>query len=179
MKIALDDIKESPKHLSYTEDVEELNARLGRPVQDYRVTRGLQVDVEYYRAGLELFFTGALHGEVHGCCARCLEDYTFSLEHPFAFVLMPRAAGLVAQGRERAGLTADDLELSQYEGDEFDLTPLVHEQMILAFPTRPLCGEGCRGLCPQCGANLNTVSCACIAPRNPRLAVLQGFGQPK
>ena len=179
MKIALDDIKESPKQLSYTEDVEELNARLGRPVQDYSVTRGLQVDVEYYRAGLELFFTGGVHGEVHGSCARCLQDYVFSFERPFAFVLMPRAAGLVSHGRARAGLSADDLELSQYEGAEIDLTPLVHEQMILALPTRPLCAEGCRGLCPQCGANLNTVACGCPAPRDPRLAVLHGLAYPK
>jgi uncharacterized protein len=179
MKIALDDIKASPKQLSYTEDVEELNARLGRPVQDYRVMRGLQVDVEYYRAGLELFFTGTLHGEVHGSCARCLEDYAFPFERPFAFVLMPRASGLVSHGRERPGLSADDMELSQYEGDEVDLTPLVHEQMILALPTRPLCGEGCRGLCSQCGVDLNTETCGCTAPRDPRLAVLHGLGHPK
>src|SRR5215510_3655319 len=81
MKIALDDIKASPKQLSYIEDVAELNDRLGRGVQDYRVTRGLEVAVEYYRAGLDLFFSGSLHGEVHGTCARCLEDYAFGFEH--------------------------------------------------------------------------------------------------
>jgi uncharacterized protein len=175
MKIALDDIKASPKQLSYTEDVDELNTRLGRGVQDFRVTRGLQVDVEYYRAGLELFFAGTTHGEVHGSCARCLEDYAFAFERPFRFVLTPRAAGLASHGREGARLRADDLELSQYEGDQIDLTPLVHEQMILALPTRPLCGEACRGLCSQCGANLNAGPCGCpAAPRDPRLAVLHG-----
>lgn len=181
MKIALDDIKASPKQLSYTEDVEELNARLGRGVQDFRVTRGLQIDVEYYRAGVDVFFSGAAHGEVHGSCARCLEDYAFTFERPFTFVLTPRAAGLPSHGRGGAGLTVDDLELSQYEGAEVDLTPLVHEQMILALPTRPLCGEGCRGLCPQCGANLNAGACGCPAapPRDPRLALLHGLGQPK
>jgi len=60
-----------------------------------------------------------------------------------------------------------------YEGDEIDLTPLVHEQIILALPTRPLCGESCRGLCPRCGANLNAGACGCpAAPPDPRLAVL-------
>ena len=58
MKIALDDIKATPKELAYSEGVEELNARLDRGVHDYRVPRGLDVRVEYYRAGLDVFFHG-------------------------------------------------------------------------------------------------------------------------
>src|SRR6266478_3595049 len=145
MKIALDDIKATPKELAYPEGVEELNARLERGVHDYRVPRGLDVRVEYYRAGLDVFFHGSLHGEVVGTCARCLEDYAFGLGHPFVFVLEPRAVA----PSESARLSSDDLALSYYEGDEIDLTPLVHEQIILALPTRPLCGESCRGLCPR------------------------------
>ncbi|TMB02173.1 MAG: DUF177 domain-containing protein [Deltaproteobacteria bacterium] len=169
MKIALDDIKATPKELAYTEGVDELNARLERGVHDYRVPRGLDVRVEYYRAGLDVFFHGSLHGEVVGTCARCLEEYAFGLDHPFVFVLEPRAVA----PSESARLSSDDLALSYYEGDEIDLTPLVHEQIILALPTRPLCGESCRGLCPRCGANLNAGACGCpAAPPDPRLAVL-------
>ena len=169
MKIALDDIKATPKELAYTEGVEELNARLDRGVHDYRVPRGLDVQAEYYRAGLDVFFHGSLRGQVVGTCARCLEEYAFGLDHPFVFVLEPRAVA----PSESARLSSDDLALSYYEGDEIDLTPLVHEQIILALPTRPLCGESCRGLCPRCGANLNAGACGCpAAPPDPRLAVL-------
>ena len=176
MKIAIDDIKASPKELSYTEDVDELNARLGRGVRDYRVPGGLNVDVGYYRTGLDVFFSGAVHGEVLGSCSRCLEEYSFRLDHPFAFVLTPRAA----TGTEPAELSADDLELSYYQGEEIDLTPLVHEQTILALPTRPLCGEDCRGLCPRCGANLNSGPCGCPAvSADARLAVLHTLTRGK
>jgi uncharacterized protein len=168
MKIAIDDIKASPKELSYAEDVDDLNARLGRGVRDYRLP-ALGVDVEYYRAGLDVFFRGVLHGQVLGSCSRCLEEYNFALDHPFAFVLTPRAAA----GTEAAELSPDDMALSYYQGEEIDLTPLVHEQTILALPTRPLCAEGCQGLCPRCGANLNSGPCGCpAAPADPRLAVL-------
>ena len=45
---------------------------------------------------------------------------------------------------------------------------------MLALPTRPLCGEECRGLCPRCGANLNAGPCGCPASvTGGRLAVLQ------
>ena len=168
MKIAIDDIKSIPKELAYTEEVDELNARLGRGVRDYRLDPGLGVDLEYYRAGLDVFFQGSLHGDVHGACARCLEDYTFPLQRDFRLVLTPRAAAVGG-----AELSADDLALSTYEGEEIDVTPLVYEEAILALPTRPLCAEDCRGLCPRCGANLNQVACGCpAAPPDPRLAVL-------
>ena len=175
MKIALDDIKAAPKALSYAEEVDELNARLGRGVRDYRVPAGLTVDVEYYRAGLDLFFQGALHGEVVGTCARCCEEYDFALDHGFRFVLTPRAAAVGG-----SQLSADDLALSFYEGEEIDLTPLVYEQILLALPTRPLCAESCRGLCPRCGANLNAGPCGCpAAPADPRLAVLHTIAREK
>jgi uncharacterized protein len=176
MKIAIDDIKATPKELAYTEEVEELNDRLGRGPRDYRVPAGLGVDVEYYRAGLDIFFRGSLHGEVLGSCSRCLEEYPFGLDHPFVFVLAPRAAATV----ESPALKPDDMALSYYEGEEIDLTPLVHEQVLLALPTRPLCGEGCRGLCPRCGANLNAGACGCPAPApDPRLAVLHELTRGK
>lgn len=169
MKILLDDIGASPKELSYTESVEDLNQRLDRGVRDYRFPRGLEVRLTYYRAGLELFFEGSLQGSVLGSCARCLEEYPFGLERRFRFVLAPRAAA----GMESARLKADDLALSTYEGDKIDVTPLMQEQTILALPTRPLCGDGCQGLCPRCGANLNVGHCGCPAPAfAPRLAVL-------
>ena len=45
---------------------------------------------------------------------------------------------------------------------------------MLALPTRPLCAEECRGLCPRCGANLNAGPCGCPAGMTDgRLAVLQ------
>src|SRR5438093_12120998 len=124
MKIAIDDIKASPTELSYSEDVKELNTRLGRGgTRDYCLPAGLGVDVTHYRAGLELFFHGTLHARALGSCARCLEEDAFGLDHPFAFVLMPR----VAAGARAAALSADDMALSYYEGDQIDLTPLVHE----------------------------------------------------
>ncbi|MBQ7189986.1 MAG: DUF177 domain-containing protein [Kiritimatiellae bacterium] len=42
-----------------------------------------------------------------------------------------------------------------------DLTDEVREAIILAFPSYPLCREGCLGLCPTCGANLNEGACSC------------------
>jgi len=48
-----------------------------------------------------------------------------------------------------------------FEGDEIDLLPEIGEQVALTVPLKPLCSETCKGLCPFCGADLNTTACGC------------------
>jgi uncharacterized protein len=48
--------------------------------------------------------------------------------------------------------------------------------LLLSLPTRPLCREDCRGLCPHCGINLNRESCGCREERlDSRLAALRSI----
>jgi len=37
----------------------------------------------------------------------------------------------------------------------------IRQLFILNLPDRPLCKDDCKGLCPQCGRNLNTGKCGC------------------
>jgi uncharacterized protein len=74
----------------------------------------------------------------------------------------------------------EDLETSYYRGDQIDLKELLREQFYLALPMKPLCREDCHGLCPQCGTNLNTGTCACTPVwEDPRLAPLKGLVTPE
>jgi len=51
---------------------------------------------------------------------------------------------------------------------------LIREQVLLALPTRPLCDEDCRGLCPSCGADLNEGDCRCATSHSdPRMAIFR------
>lgn len=55
----------------------------------------------------------------------------------------------------------------------FDLDPLVTEDIFLELPSKFLCSEGCKGVCPKCGKDLNTGSCSCEKEIDPRLAALK------
>jgi uncharacterized protein len=172
VRINVHEIEESPKERLWNQPAEELNRIFehGR-VHDYTFPRPTAVTVRYYRAGQELFFSGHADCNVTGECARCLEDYTFDTRVPFAFVMVPHS-----QKPEDEEAEAEDVHLSYYRGLEVDLWPLVREQIILTLPTQPLCRDECRGLCAQCGANLNTTTCACApAAGDSRLAVLRGL----
>lgn len=157
MKIRIDDINETEKEATFLEEVSEINEALARTgVVDFQFQGPAPVDVRYCRLGADLFFRGHFQSRVSGTCARCVERYPFSLRRDFTFVLKPQAEQTAEQQ-----LSEEDLSLSFYHGDEVDLRPLMRETMILALPTRPLCREECRGLCPYCGANRNAGSCAC------------------
>ncbi len=169
MKLRVDRITDEATHSVFQAPIDELNERLeGAGAHEFRLVSALDVDVTYYRAGEDLFFEGRCVTTVEATCARCLETFTQPLAAPFEFVLTRGAPGPESQE-----LRTEDLSLSFYTGDEIDLTPLVGEQAILALPTRAVCREDCRGLCPGCGANRNTEPCSCPAPApDPRLAAL-------
>jgi len=98
-----------------------------------------------------------------------LKSYSFPLEKEFDFVLAPDSTS--AKNKE---LNAGELGLSFYRGEEISLEPLIREQALLALPTRPLCDENCRGLCPRCGADLNESECRCHDTHvDPRMAVFR------
>jgi uncharacterized protein len=70
-------------------------------------------------------------------------------------------------------VTEDDLDVYPYDEDQVDLEPLLREQVILAVPFAPLCREDCKGLCSQCGSDLNEGACDCPPLIDPRLAALK------
>lgn len=60
---------------------------------------------------------------------------------------------------------ADSAFLRDYPGirgtEEVDITEDIREAVLLNLPHFPLCGEGCKGLCPRCGNDLNRGACVC------------------
>jgi uncharacterized protein len=78
---------------------------------------------------------------------------------------------------ERGGtfdLERADEEL--FDGKTIDLDPLVREQVLLALPMHAVCRDDCKGLCGQCGKNLNEGQCGCVGTQvDPRLAVLKNI----
>lgn len=172
MKVQLHDILAVPTEIAYAEPVDELNATLHQGQRgDYDFTAPLDVDVTFSRSVMDLFFDGRVHGVATGTCARCLAAFPVEITKDFSVVLTPEQP-LTGE----IELAPGDLAESFYSGTEVDLTRLVYEQVLLALPTRPLCDEECRGLCPQCGVNRNTTQCSCkVESGDPRLAVLRGL----
>src|SRR5262249_27005495 len=121
------------------------------------------------RAGAEVFVTGESGGAVSQACGRCLERVPVTVTAVLDVRLAPRPATA-----DSVELAADDLDVDFYDKDEIDVGVLIETETTLALPMKPLCREGCLGLCPVCGGNRNLVQCDCQqrAP-DTRLAALK------
>jgi len=89
------------------------------------------------------------------------------------FDLLYRPLGADA-GREETPVTGTEAEISYYEGESLLLEDVLREQVLLAVPLKATCRQDCKGLCPQCGANLNLTQCSCAEPaEDPRWSGLR------
>lgn len=108
-------------------------------------------------------------------CSRCLAPYESSINSSITIVFRPGTLEETAF-EEETELSEQDLISSFYSGDEIDLTHELEEQIALEIPFRPLCDDNCRGLCPECGTDLNHSSCSCSAKQfNFKFSVLKDF----
>lgn len=59
--------------------------------------------------------------------------------------------------------TEVDIEEDQafIKGNELDVGCLVSLEIISDYPVKNICSNECKGLCPDCGINLNQESCSC------------------
>jgi uncharacterized protein len=154
LRLDIGSLPEGHSHQDLREEVSELDIVFdgGRPVSP--VTVSLDID----RNGDEIFLAGRASVNIQLECARCLDEYAYVLEAPFQMLVMVGEAPEADEERENEMYVPGD---SQY----VDLTDEVRSELLVRIPLKPLCSKACKGLCPTCGANLNSAQCACEAGR--------------
>jgi uncharacterized protein len=126
--------------------------------------------------GATVHVRGRLSASVQVECGRCLERYAVPVDQELDLFYLPREKERPQEQEEDVELSDRDVVVGYYDGDALDLGDVVREQVYLSLPLKRLCGEGCRGLCPTCGKNLNTGDCGCPppeTPEEPRLSFLR------
>jgi uncharacterized protein len=122
------------------------------------------------RVGADVRVRGDIEAQLTAPCDRCVADVSMPMALPFDLLYTPREAGAREAGEVE--LQERDLDFATFENDEINLDDLVLEQIELGLPSRVLCRDDCRGLCAQCGADLNAETCRCERPVDPRWAAL-------
>jgi uncharacterized protein len=104
-------------------------------------------------------------------CARCLDPVKQDVKREFELLYRPLG---VDAGRDEISVTDAEAEIGYYQGEGILLEDVLREQVLLALPMRITCRDDCKGLCPQCGKNLNQEQCACAIPmEDPRWNALK------
>jgi len=122
-------------------------------------------------------FKGRLEAVVRLECSRCLEATALPLAEELSLTLVSEAPEYDVAERQ---IAPEESSLYHVAQGRVDLRELAREQVYLNIPLKPICREGCAGLCPTCGANRNRIECGCgPAPSDPRLEVLRVLGRPE
>ncbi|MCE1245089.1 MAG: DUF177 domain-containing protein [Firmicutes bacterium] len=114
---------------------------------------------------------GSIRTAVKLECARCLADYVCPLEFSFVEEFLPEGSPELV---EKEKLDWEDLNLFSFSDDILDIYEMIRQNIITALPVKPLCSEGCKGLCPVCGKSRNTETCSCPVEEDED----EGFSTP-
>ncbi len=122
----------------------------------------IRVEVGLQNMGDRLIGTIHVDCEIRLECSRCVERAGFlvSAERQIQFLETPTPEQLESE--------LEGWFVSRYDGETVELDDDIRQMLVLAVPMKFLCREGCKGLCLQCGANLNRGSCGCPPARVER-----------
>lgn len=97
------------------------------------------------------YWQGKATTVMQGECRRCLT--------PVSTPLSLEIGALFSQDAD--ALDDPDSYAVAPDATEIDVTPAIREELLLAAPRFVECREDCKGLCPQCGKDLNAGPCGC------------------
>lgn len=100
-------------------------------------------------AGSDVFIEMEFTGVVYGTCGKCACDASVSMSTHYEIVA----------SRDSGKYELEDFVL--IKGTEVEIYQLVVDTIILSLPMTLICSPNCRGLCPDCGVNLNIKDCGC------------------
>jgi len=157
--VKLEDISEEGLNLNWQESRDSIMAYVGQLSQiDFEFESPLQGEARIFRTGQSVVVQGTLRTVLRLQCVRCLREFSSPISSTFDLTLFPMKSD---GSEEEIELKEDDMESGFFEGGEIRLSELACEQIFLDMPAQPLCEEGCRGLCPVCGKDLNLEPCQC------------------
>ena len=135
----------------------KMNGPLNGHVRMRRTNQGLLVD-GWVELTLEL------------SCNRCLKEFELPMHVKFEEQFYPTVD--VVSGLPLAPF--DENEIFPIDArHQVDLTEAIRQNLLIELPMVVVCKEDCKGLCPQCGQDLNLGSCECEPEVDARLSVLK------
>jgi uncharacterized protein len=169
MRIELENLEGGKGDFAHVYNPDELN-----PVDEgVKLTAPATVNGRIRLAGNEVFVNGHVDTRTQVECDRCLKMIELPVNADFELEYI---TGTEYESSEVAELTEAEMSVSVFDGHALDVDEIVKEQILLAVPTRMLCREDCKGICPQCGTDRNTGECNCETKEiDPRWAALKNL----
>jgi uncharacterized protein len=161
VKLCLDHIKDIPLSIQFDESVEKFPLLASMQYdKSCSITGNVNGNLIATREYDNIRVVGRVSVPLLLTCSRCLADYESFVDNSFTIFFM-KEAGTTIVAEDEIELGEMDLLSSTYSGDEIDMIHEIEEQVAMEIPVKPLCSDNCKGLCHECGTDLNTSCCTC------------------
>ena len=153
MEIDLTELGEGETHWSK----EALPEELALTFAEYDFSDPVAVELKIRHTETQYILRGLITTRAQTQCVKCLESFYLRLGSEIGWVVQE-----VSSPKEFADQEAsDDFWFIERGQTQIDITSRVREIILVGLPTHPVCRSDCRGLCADCGANLNNGPCDC------------------
>lgn len=130
---------------------------------DYKpLKNGVQVKGKAYCKADVVYLKLNVEFDFFGICDRCAEDIQKRFRFDLNKIIVPKL--------ENEEDDFDDFVV--VENNVLDLDEYIYQEIQLFLPQKMLCSSDCKGICPECGKNLNKEKCNCKKDVDPRMAAL-------
>lgn len=118
-----------------------------------------QGQLSLMRTDKGIWLKGSLEVRVCATCSRCVKSLPHTMKIVIEEEYLPRVD--VNTGQPLPAAYADEGSFSIDAQHTLDVTEALRQYALANQPMKPLCRGDCRGLCPNCGADLNDDPCSC------------------
>lgn len=153
LTLPVERLREGPMEL----DVDLAPEALDLVDEEYKFKGRVTGRIVFQLVGNDVLGRGALAVNIEAACGRCLAPAKLKLEPKVDEIWLHNQP---EEPVDREYLAEEPITRS-YSGDEIELDEALRELIMAELPERPLCRPDCKGLCPGCGAELNTEPCRC------------------
>ncbi len=139
---------------------------------DFHITDKSQVQITMSNLGVgKALVEGTASVTLLMACDRCLEDVSVAMELKFQRDI---------SSTDVQDSTVDDENQDVVEDGQLNVETLINNEILINLPDKVLCDDNCKGICKQCGQNLNKCDCGCddFVP-DPRMAAIKDIFNAK
>lgn len=137
--------EQNPLQISFVIPQEVMNGCL-KAYEKVPFEAPVKCDVTLQRTEEDVWVQAQVAIQADPICDRCLGEFNNSQEKSLQFNCIPS---------HPSRLDDEEDNVFFYHGKDLDLSPMIREMVLLDRPMINLCDESCRGLCRDCGTNLN------------------------
>ncbi|MDE3074588.1 MAG: DUF177 domain-containing protein [Chloroflexota bacterium] len=132
-----------------------------REVEGQPLRGPVHLELQLTRINEGLLARGDVETVLLTTCSRCIEPAEQAIRFHFEEEFRPTID--IVTGQPVKPVDPDEPAFTIDANHVVDMDEVVRQGVVMEAPMHPLCHASCRGLCPQCGNNLNQGPCGCRA----------------